>query len=158
MEDALAVERHTAFQIGIFADPVYTTGDWPQILKDTLPESILPRFTEEESADILGSADFFAIDPYRVQFVRAPEEGIDACVVDMANPLWPVCNEVVPFDSGYDWAAGVSADPVSSWLQATPMTFRPFMAQVHSQWPSSKIVSAFPILEFLRARILIVRF
>ncbi|KAK7049291.1 hypothetical protein VNI00_005892 [Paramarasmius palmivorus] len=52
-DDIEAVERHTAFQIGIFADPVFK-GDWPKMLTDTLPESYLPRFTEEEKNDILG--------------------------------------------------------------------------------------------------------
>ena len=84
----------------MFSDPLYTTGDWPQILKDTLPEEYLPRFTEEEKADLLGkypcftaflllplniltlasclpgSADFYAIDSYRSFFIRAPENGI----------------------------------------------------------------------------------
>lgn len=53
-EDIEAVERLVAFNIGVFSDPVYNTGDWPQILKDTLPPDYLPRFTEEESKDILG--------------------------------------------------------------------------------------------------------
>ncbi len=140
-EDSLAVERHAAFQIGVFSDPLYTTGDWPQILKDTLPESYLPRFTPEESASILGSADFYAIDPYRSQFIRAPTGGIDACVANFSHPMWPVCNERVSYDAGFGWAAGVSADPLASWLQATPVNFRAFMSDLHSRWPTDKIVS-----------------
>ncbi|KAK0475600.1 glycoside hydrolase superfamily [Armillaria luteobubalina] len=119
-EDALAVERHAAFQIGIFSNPVYTTGDWPDIVKETLPAEYLPRFTDQEKKDILGSADFFAIDSYRSQWVKAPDEGIDACVADTSDPLWPVCNEPVLFDSDYGWAVGPAADPLASWLQATP--------------------------------------
>ncbi|KAJ3488781.1 hypothetical protein NLJ89_g11582 [Agrocybe chaxingu] len=53
-EDAEASERRTAFQIGIFADPVFKTGDWPKILTDTLSPEYLPRLTEEEKKDILG--------------------------------------------------------------------------------------------------------
>ncbi|KAK0451432.1 glycoside hydrolase superfamily [Desarmillaria tabescens] len=41
-EDALAVERHAAFEIGLFSTPVYTTGDWPDIVKDTLPCRVSP--------------------------------------------------------------------------------------------------------------------
>ena len=26
-DDALAIERHVAFRIGVFSDPLYTTGD-----------------------------------------------------------------------------------------------------------------------------------
>lgn len=53
-DDIAAVERHAAFRIGVFSDPVYTTGDWPQIMKDTLPPSYLPRFTAAEKRDLLG--------------------------------------------------------------------------------------------------------
>jgi beta-glucosidase len=55
-DDATAVERHAAFRIGAFADPIYTTGDWPKIMTDTLPPSYLPRFTEAEKQDLLGTS------------------------------------------------------------------------------------------------------
>lgn len=53
-----ATERHAAFQIGIFSDPVYKTGDWPKPMTDILPPSILPRFTAEEKKDNLGMGLF----------------------------------------------------------------------------------------------------
>jgi hypothetical protein len=53
-EDREAVDRHAAFQIGVVSDPVYTTGDWPKLMTDILPPSILPRFTEQEKKDLLG--------------------------------------------------------------------------------------------------------
>lgn len=53
-DDSAAVERHAAFRIGVFSDPVYTTGDWPKLMTDTLPPSFLPRFTAEEKKDLLG--------------------------------------------------------------------------------------------------------
>ncbi|KAK0443127.1 glycoside hydrolase superfamily [Desarmillaria tabescens] len=147
-EDALAVERHAAFQIGIFSNPVYKTGDWPDIVKDTLPSEYLPRFTDQEKKDILGSADFFAIDSYRSQWVRAPEEGIDACVANTSHPLWPVCNEPVLFDSDYGWAIGPAADPLATWLQATPVAVRTLLKGLHSRWPSNKLyVSEFGFAE-----------
>ncbi|PBK66076.1 glycoside hydrolase [Armillaria solidipes] len=147
-EDALAVERHAAFQIGIFSNPVYTTGDWPDIVKETLPAEYLPRFTEQEKRDILGSADFFAIDSYRSQWVKAPDEGIDACVANTSDPLWPVCNEPVLFDSDYGWADGPAADPLATWLQATPVATRTLLKDIHSRWPSNKLyVSEFGFAE-----------
>ncbi|CAK5274161.1 unnamed protein product [Mycena citricolor] len=148
-EDALAVERHAAFRIGAFADPAYTTGDWPKILKDTLPPNYLPRFTPQEIKDNLGTADFFATDCYRSQYVVAPAEGIDACVANSSHPLWPECHDVVLFDSSNaGWAVGVSADPGSSWLQATPNTLRGLLKGLHTRWPSKKLyVSEFGISE-----------
>ncbi|KAJ7251120.1 glycoside hydrolase superfamily [Mycena haematopus] len=138
-EDALAVERHAAFRIGVFADPVYATGDWPKILTDTLPPDYLPRFTDQEKQDLLGSADFFAIDAYREQWVSAPSEGIDACVSNSSDPLWPECHNVMEFDSNAGWSAGINADPLSSWLQATPQNLRSYFKGLHSRWPSKKM-------------------
>ncbi|KAG7440794.1 glycoside hydrolase [Guyanagaster necrorhizus] len=147
-EDALAVERHAAFQIGIFSNPVYTTGDWPDIVKDTLPAEYLPRFTDQEKSDILGSADFYAIDAYRSQWVKAPDEGIDACVANSSDPLWPVCNEIVFYDSDFGWATGPGADPMASWLQATPVAIRSLLQGIHTRWPSNKLyVSEFGFAE-----------
>ncbi|KAK0199710.1 glycoside hydrolase superfamily [Desarmillaria ectypa] len=147
-EDALAVERHAAFQIGIFSDPVYTTGDWPDIVKDTLPSEYLPRLTDQEKRDILGSADFYAIDSYHSQWVRAPPEGIDACVANTSHPLWPVCNEPVLFDSDYGWARGPVPSPLDPWPQATPVALRTLLKDLHSRWPSNKLyVSEFGFAE-----------
>ncbi|KAG7441447.1 glycoside hydrolase [Guyanagaster necrorhizus] len=147
-EDALAVERHAAFNIGIFSNPVYTTGDWPDIVKDTLPAEYLPRFTNEEKSDLLGSADFFAITSYRSLWIKAPDEGIDACVENPSDSLWPACNELEYFDSDYGWPAGPAADPVATSLQATPLAIRPLLKGLYSRWPSNKLyVSEFGTLE-----------
>ncbi|KAF8656651.1 hypothetical protein AX16_002456 [Volvariella volvacea WC 439] len=147
-EDREAVERHAAFQIGMFSDPIYTTGDWPQILKDTLPPSYLPRFTEQEKKDILGTADFYAIDAYRTQWVRAPPDGLKACVRNPSHPLWPTCNTPVEFDSGAGWAAGPSPDPRTNWLQATPQFLRESLKELLRRWPSKKLyISEFGFTE-----------
>ncbi|KAJ3905960.1 glycoside hydrolase superfamily [Lentinula edodes] len=138
-EDIDAVERHAAFGIGVFADPVYTTGDWPQILKDTLPPEYLPRLTEEDSKEILGTADFFAIDAYRTYWNAAPPEGIDACVSNSSDPLWPSCNVEVMFDFNTGWASGPASDPLTSWLQATPQFLRSSFKEYHRRWPAPRI-------------------
>ncbi|KAJ7041017.1 glycoside hydrolase superfamily [Mycena alexandri] len=148
-DDALSVERHVAFRIGVFSDPLYTTGDWPTIMTDTLPPDYLPRFTEQEKKDNLGSADFFAIDSYREQFITAPPDGLDACVSNTSHPLWPECHSVVLFDSNAGWAAGISPDPLSDvWLQATPNTLRSYLKGVQTRWPTKKMyVSEFGFVE-----------
>ncbi|KAK0443328.1 glycoside hydrolase superfamily [Desarmillaria tabescens] len=105
-----------------FSNPVCATGDWPDIVKDTLPSEYLPRFTDQEKRD------FFAIDSYRSQ--------------------WPVCNEPVLFDSDYGWAIGPAADPLATWLQATPVTVRTLLKDLHSRWPSNTLyVSEFGFAE-----------
>ncbi|KAH7925162.1 glycoside hydrolase [Leucogyrophana mollusca] len=139
-EDIEAVERHAAFGIGLYANPVYTNGDWPEIVKDTLPESYLPRFTPEESAELKGSADFFAIDAYASQYIAAPASGISSCAANMSDPAWPACNSVMLYDSNAGWAVGPSPDPASdSWLQATPQMLRGYLKQLQERWPTDKM-------------------
>ncbi|KAJ3889106.1 glycoside hydrolase family 1 protein [Lentinula edodes] len=143
-DDIDAVERHAAFQIGVFADPIFVTGDWPQILKDTLPPDYLPRLTEEEQKDIQGTADFFAIDAYRTFYIAAPPDGLSACINNSSHPDWPTCNLETQYDSNAGWAVGPAADPLSDWLQATPQFLRDSFREYHKRWPSPKIVCTLP--------------
>ncbi|WWC61993.1 uncharacterized protein I303_104580 [Kwoniella dejecticola CBS 10117] len=136
--DQRAVGRHGAYQIGIFAEPIYNTGDWPQILKDDLPPEILPRFTEEQQAMIKGTADFFAIDGYRVGYVTAPPAGFEACIANQSDPLWPTCNQVNFFESTpYEWGLADFADPRVPWLQNTWRFLRGALKGLTEQYPTS---------------------
>ncbi|KAK0234942.1 glycoside hydrolase superfamily [Armillaria nabsnona] len=147
-DDTLAVERNVAFDLGLFSNPIYTTGDWPDIAKDTLSAEYLPRFTDEEKKDLLGSADFYAIDAYHTVWVKAPDDGIDACVTNTSHPLWPGCNEYVYFDSDYGWSAGPAAGPQAYSVEATPVPIRTMLKDIHSRWPSNKMyVSEFGAVE-----------
>lgn len=90
----------------------------------------------------IGAADFFAIDPYRTQYIMAPEDGLSACVNNMSHPLWPQCNTPVMYDSNAGWAVGPSPDPLSnSWLQATPQFVRSSFKQLRERWNFTKMVS-----------------
>lgn len=152
----------------MYANPVYVNGDWPQIVKDTLPESYLPRFTEQEMADLkgmsnifilvtrlvyiysyTGSADFFAIDSYASQYIAAPPAGTVACQANMSDPAWPACNSAVLYDSNAGWAVGPSPDPASnSWLQATPQMLRGYLQQLVERWPSPKMVRTSLVFDY----------
>jgi beta-glucosidase len=147
-DDIAAVERHAAFRIGAFSNPVYTTGDWPTIMTDTLDPSYLPRFTAQEKQDLLGSADFFAIDSYRTQYIMAPPDGLAACVSNTSHPMWPECNTPVLYDTN-GWANGPSPDPASdSWLQATPNWLRQSLIDLQARWPAKKMyISEFGFVE-----------
>ncbi|KAG6831012.1 hypothetical protein H0H92_013199 [Tricholoma furcatifolium] len=151
-EDIAAVERHAAFRIGAFSNPAYTTGDWPEIMTDTLPPSYLPRFTAEEKQANLDTADFFATDAYRTQYVMAPEDGLDACIHNSSHPLWPECHTVVLYDTN-GWAAGPNPDPLTSWLQATPNFVRGSLKDLQERWPTKKMyVSEFGFTEPFEAQ------
>ena len=45
--------------MGMFSEPVYISGDWPDLMKEALNETMLPRFTEEEKKEIRGHSHIF---------------------------------------------------------------------------------------------------
>ncbi|EJC97654.1 glycoside hydrolase family 1 protein [Fomitiporia mediterranea MF3/22] len=141
-EDAEAVERNAAFYIGMFSEPVYGSGDWPKLMTDTLNETILPRFTEEEKKEIKGSADFFAIDLYRSLWVAAPENGIAACASNSSDPNWPACNIQLFYDSATGWPIGYTPEATANWLAATPQNVRHELKELNKRWPYDKIYIA----------------
>ena len=157
-EDAEAVERDVDFGLGLYATPVFLTGDWPATVSDTLSPEILPRFTDAEKALIkgmsrepdfsyvnyqlwTGSADFFAIDSYTNFYVAAPPNGIESCTSNMSDPNWPSCAIEVQYDLN-GWSAGYNADPGSSWLQVTPKTLSIYLKEIYKRWPSKEIVQS----------------
>ncbi|KAH8113805.1 glycoside hydrolase family 1 protein [Phellopilus nigrolimitatus] len=148
-EDTEAVERNAAFGIGAFSEAVYGSGDWPDIMKETLPESILPRFTEEEQKDLKGSADFFAIDAYSSLWVAAPPNGIASCLANPSDPYFPFCFVQVDYDSSTNWPAGVTGSgEQASWLKATPNNLRHELSAIKKRWPYNKIyISEFGFAE-----------
>ena len=115
--DAQAVQRAWDFNEGWFADPVYLTGDYPASLKDYVATFLRP-LTRDEKAAINGSADLFAHDAYSSQFFFAPDSGIEACVANASNPLYPSCANTSYTYSAQDggWNIGYAADPGSPWL------------------------------------------
>jgi beta-glucosidase/6-phospho-beta-glucosidase/beta-galactosidase len=51
------------FTLGAYADPIFLSGDYPQILKERVGDR-LPVFTDDQKKMLKGSADFFAINHY----------------------------------------------------------------------------------------------
>lgn len=89
VEDYQAANRSQEF-MGWFAKPIFVDGDWPQAMKDTLGKS-LPDITADEKSIIQGSADFLGWDGYFGVLASPPEGGVEKCVKDKKNPLWPNC-------------------------------------------------------------------
>nr|BCO16662.1 beta-glycosidase [eukaryotic synthetic construct] len=117
-DDEESAKRHEAFRIGIFAQPVYGNGDYPDVVKETVGD-MLPALTDEDKGYIKGSGDIFAIDGYRTDISHAALNGIANCIRNQSDPNWPVCEEGSdPFAHVYPsgFAIGQSADPLSSWL------------------------------------------
>ncbi|KAL5480917.1 hypothetical protein ACEPAI_9858 [Sanghuangporus weigelae] len=148
-DDAEAVERTAAFHIGLVSEPVYVSGDWSDLVKETLNETMLPRFTDEEKNEIRGSADFFAIDAYQSAFIAAPENGIASCVANSSDPNWPTCFVAMSYDATTGWPIGIPAEAALG-IRATPQLLRYELGEIMKRWPSKKIYISefgFPVAE-----------
>ena len=66
-QDKEAAERALQFYLGWFADPVFKSGDYPDVMRERVGDR-LPRFTREESESLLGSSDFFGLNHYTTMF------------------------------------------------------------------------------------------
>ncbi|XP_049766119.1 myrosinase 1-like [Schistocerca cancellata] len=104
-EDAEASERGRQFQVGIFAQPIFSAeGDYPAVVRQRVdansaaegrPRSRLPTFTQEEVQYIRGSADFIGLNHYSTEFVTSGVSGIspsksrDSGVVSSRNEASP---------------------------------------------------------------------
>ncbi|KAM8933998.1 lactase/phlorizin hydrolase [Pelodytes ibericus] len=76
--DIDAADRYLQFTLGWFAHPIFKNGDYPEVMKwqvanksdlQGLSSSRLPVFTEEEKAEIQGTADVFCINAYTTKLV-----------------------------------------------------------------------------------------
>ena len=69
--DQAAADAKNAFDLGFWADPIYLTGDYPKIVKDTLSmlNVTLPKFTPDEISRNKGSSDFFGVNHYTTSLV-----------------------------------------------------------------------------------------
>lgn len=150
-EDAEAVQRALDFNEGWFADPVYLTGTYPDSLNEYV-STFLEPFTDEQKAVIKGSADLFAHDAYTSQFYYAPDDGIESCLNNASNPLYPGCynTSFTYSDDDGGWLIGAAADPLSSWLYKATDWVPALLHYINATWspPEGRIlVSEFGFAE-----------
>lgn len=128
--DQQALQRSYDFNLGWFGG-MWTDGDYPQSLKDTLGD-ILPTFTQAEKDMIKGSCDFYAIDAYSSYVAAAPPGGIEACAADPSDPNWPDCTSSSRTGpNGFRLAP--AADPNTNWLIDAPTGVRRFLSTITKQ-------------------------
>lgn len=128
--DQQALQRSYDFTLGWFGG-MWTDGDYPQSLKDTLGD-VLPTFTQQEKDMIKGSCDFYAIDAYSSYTAGAPPGGIEACAADPSHAGWPECvssSRTAP--NGFRVAP--AADPNTNWLVDAPTGVRRFLSTITKQ-------------------------
>lgn len=117
-DTAAAVQRAWDFNDGLWATPVFLTGDFPESVREYVSD-FLPAFTEEQKAQIKGTSDIFMIDAYGGGgFVTVPGDGgLQACVGNASHPEYPRCYGGASTYPGADyWPTGPAVDPCASWL------------------------------------------
>jgi len=125
--DLAAAQRSYDFVLGWFGG-VWSDGDYPQSLKDTLGD-ILPEFTEGEKEIIKGSCDFYAIDAYTAFYVSELTGGVEACAGNRTHPSFPECaNQTATAPDGF--GIGPAADLGANWLKNTPIGVRKFLTHI----------------------------
>ncbi|XP_062288192.1 lactase/phlorizin hydrolase-like [Scomber scombrus] len=76
--EVVTADRALQFQLGWFAHPIFKNGDYPDAMKwqvgnkselQSISESRLPSFTEEEKNYIKGTADMFCVNHYTTKIV-----------------------------------------------------------------------------------------
>lgn len=130
------VKRAYDFDFGWFNSPVWLTGDYPTSMRDTLGD-LLPNFTHAQSAMILNSCDFFAIDGYSSSVVYPMPGGIAACAKNKSNPEWPSCapSSQVTWSG---WDVGFAASDRTNWLKAVPKGLRLLLGWLQDTYTGPK--------------------
>lgn len=134
--DKQASERALAFELGVFAKPIFIDGDYPEVVKSQIasmskrqgyPSSRLPEFTEEEKKMIKGTADFFAVQYYTTRLIKHKENkegelGLlqDAEIDYSTDPSWKGENWV--FVVPWGLRKLLKHVKVTSWLSANTVT------------------------------------
>ncbi|KAM8933999.1 lactase/phlorizin hydrolase-like [Pelodytes ibericus] len=106
--DVQAADRFLQFTLGWFAHPIFKNGDYPEVMKwqvanksdfQGLPSSRLPVFTEQEKAEIQGTADVFCINVYSSKIITHRTSSLnpaslrgDMDVFEGINVDWPGTN------------------------------------------------------------------
>jgi beta-glucosidase/6-phospho-beta-glucosidase/beta-galactosidase len=127
--------------VGIFAEPIFLTGDYPQSLKDWYG-SQMPQFTEAEKALLKGSADFFGLNTYGGKYATWNNKALSE---------FNAGDDVVerysfsPCDGNHDDIKAQLADAEfecgadSGWLWAKPVAMRDYLEWVANYLQASKI-------------------
>ncbi|XP_032801046.2 lactase/phlorizin hydrolase isoform X1 [Petromyzon marinus] len=127
--DVEAAERYLEFLLGWFAEPIFGSGDYPEVMKKAVEKkdiecgregpSRLPAFTAEEKAYIKGTSDFFGLNHYTTRLVRNADKP---------------CEENYENDGSYE----LLTDPAwlqsaAPWLYAVPWGFRRLLAYISAR-------------------------
>jgi len=117
--DQAAAQLDHDFELGWWADPVFLTGDYPDSMRKHLGDN-LPMFTEQEKASLKGSADFFGMNIYSGNYIKADGDFYTNTYIGMdGEPIGP------------------QAD--SDWLYVVPNSMRQYLEYVNTRYQPKAI-------------------
>lgn len=90
------------------------------------------------------------------RFYFAPDAGIESCVTNASNPLYPSCANTSYTYSAQDggWAIGAYSDPLAPWLHKATDWLPAFLHYIADTWAGGRpiVVSEFGFAEPFEAR------
>ncbi|XP_017770833.1 PREDICTED: myrosinase 1-like isoform X2 [Nicrophorus vespilloides] len=136
--DKEAAERSLQFNFGWFANPIFGSGDYPEVMKkfvgrrssfEGFKQSRLPTFSKEELDEIKGSADFLGLNMY---------SAIEASHVEFENSTDEISMDVdiqasYKFQPEWETAA-------SWWLKVVPWAFKDTLTWVKRTYENPTII------------------
>lgn len=122
-EDVAAAQLSHDFNLGWFADPIYLTGDYPASLKARYGAH-LPNFTVDEKAVLKGSSDFYGLNTYTGNFVKADSTSVTGFLTTALG----INGELI------------GPEAASPWLHFVPWSIKSLLEYVHRRYPGIDII------------------
>ncbi|XP_047314451.1 beta-glucosidase 12-like [Impatiens glandulifera] len=129
--DKEARERATDFSFGWFVEPMIH-GDYPEVMRRNVGVR-LPKFTEEESASLIGSFDFIGLNYYSAKYVfnrKVPANPSEETYFTDIN--------VYTTAERNGQLIGIPA-PGSAWINVYPRGIRDFLIHVKDKYGNPKV-------------------
>ncbi|KEZ42104.1 hypothetical protein SAPIO_CDS6342 [Scedosporium apiospermum] len=142
--DIDAANRYQDFMVGIMGNPLFRGKQYPDSVLNT-PGLNLTALTKAQIAEIKGTCDFWAYDPYTVQFATPASGGIEACARNTEHPQYPKCVDLGPTQAN-GWITGRSSE---SYPLLAPQHVRQQVGYVWKPFrPTGIMITEFGFPEF----------
>ena len=146
--DLQAASRYQDFILGIMANPLFLGKQYPSEVLAT-PNVNLTALTAQQISYINGSIDFWAVDPYVSQFAAAPANGLDSCINNSSDPLWPQCAELGEIQQN-GWQVGQKSN---DYAYIAPQYVRQQLGYIWNTFrPSGILISEFGFNPFMESK------
>jgi beta-glucosidase/6-phospho-beta-glucosidase/beta-galactosidase len=143
--DTAAALRYQDFSVGILGNPLFLGQNYPSTVLSAFNSTLLPALNASELAFINNTIDFLSVDPYTTVFATSPPGGIESCIADPTDALWPICVETTNIQQN-GWLNG---DASSDYAYITPQYFRQHLSYLWNTFrPSAILISEFGFNSF----------